>query len=338
MVLTETDFCHIDKRNVAQRDGKEKMKVKLLALCAFLSVATVFAQQKYMLPIGSNVNSRPMTVNIGLGNSDTGWAINDLLNYTPAMGDFEKVVQYRVSVLASQFDPPVGSERDPYVLQIIAEPGPYTVVRFRLDQSGAIPPEVLEVKLQYGEVTLKLDGVTKVELRVRGNGREERFSSDGSSQGSVCFIQTVDRELGRGLVILAKEYVNPQYRASWITEGEVILWENERFAEFNILDGKYSSASAKAPDFMESIRAPEMSAQPRIASIKRSGNTTELTVSADHSISISIEFSETLGGSWYSVPKYLQPLSLQTGSTTFTHTTDAPASFYRLRVNSSSPQ
>ena len=331
------------------RDGdrKETVKIKIAVLTAFLSVASATAQQ-YMLPIGSNVNSRPTHVNIGFGNGESGIALNDEFDYLPSMGLLEEVIRTRTRALVSEFTPSIGFENARYSLRVTTDTGPYLSLKFYL-QDGVIPPEVLDVKLKYGEVTLPLTGVTRVELRVRGNGREERFSSDGSSPGSACFIQTVDRELGQGLVILAKEYVNPQYREEWITEGEVVLWENGLFAEFNIIDGFFSSASANLPKLLESIRAPETQSQqsqspvlvvssPKIARITRIGSITEITVSVEATSVANIEFSGTLNGNWYSIPKYLQPLNLQTGSTKFTHTTEAPASFYRVRLAESQKQ
>ncbi|OHA19695.1 MAG: hypothetical protein A3C08_00480 [Candidatus Taylorbacteria bacterium RIFCSPHIGHO2_02_FULL_47_18] len=325
--------------------------MKIAVFAALLSVASAMAQQ-YLLPIGSNVNNRQSEVSIVISALDTWARLEDTFSFYPYMGDFEDVIKNRVKVLAERYVPPLGFEQGEFALNVQATPGPYSQNIFRLQQSDgkwAVPPEVLDVKLQYGEVTLNLTGVTKVELRVRGNGREERFSSDGSSPGSACFIQTVDRELGQGLVILAKEYVNPQYREEWITEGEVVLWENGLFAEFNIIDGFFSSASANLPKLLESIRAPETQSQqsqspvlvvssPKIARITRIGSITEITVSVEATSVANIEFSGTLNGNWYSIPKYLQPLNLQTGSTKFTHTTEAPASFYRVRLAESQKQ
>ena len=325
--------------------------MKIAVFAALLSVASAMAQQ-YLLPIGSNVNNRQSEVSIVISALDTWARLEDTFSFYPYMGDFEDVIKNRVKVLAERYVPPLCFEQGEFALNVQATPGPYSQNIFRLQQSDgkwAVPPEVLDVKLQYGEVTLNLTGVTKVELRVRGNGREERFSSDGSSPGSACFIQTVDRELGQVLVILAKEYVNPQYREEWITEGEVVLWENGLFAEFNIIDGFFSSASANLPKLLESIRAPETQSQqsqspvlvvssPKIARITRIGSITEITVSVEATSVANIEFSGTLNGNWYSIPKYLQPLNLQTGSTKFTHTTEAPASFYRVRLAESQKQ
>jgi len=313
------------------------VKIKIAVLTAFLSVASATAQQ-YMLPIGSNVNSRPTHVNIGFGNGESGIALNDEFDYLPSMGLLEEVIRTRTRALVSEFTPSIGFENARYSLRVTTDTGPYLSLKFYL-QDGVIPPEVLDVKLKYGEVTLPLTGVTRVELRVRGNGREERFSSDGSSPGSTCFIQTVDRELGQGLVILAKEYVNPQYREAWITEGEVILWENERLAMFNILDGIFFSASANTPKLLESLKAPDIPQAPvlvvntpRISKIARIGNTTEITVSVEATSVANIEFSESIGGIWNAIPAYQVPLQLQTGSNKFTHSTEALTSFYRVRL------
>src|SRR3989344_5361173 len=315
--------------------------MKIAVFAALLSVASAMAQQ-YLLPIGSNVNNRQSEVSIVISALDTWARLEDTFSFYPYMGDFEDVIKNRVKVLAERYVPPLGFEQGEFALNVQATPGPYSQNIFRLQQSDgkwAVPPEVLDVKLQYGEVTLRLTGVTRVELRVRGNGREERFSSDGSSPGSTCFIQTVDRELGQGLVILAKEYVNPQYREAWITEGEVILWENERLAMFNILDGIFFSASANTPKLLESLKAPDIPQAPvlvvntpRISKIARIGNTTEITVSVEATSVANIEFSESIGGIWNAIPAYQVPLQLQTGSNKFTHSTEALTSFYRVRL------
>ncbi|TSC58659.1 MAG: hypothetical protein Greene041679_65 [Parcubacteria group bacterium Greene0416_79] len=291
---------------------------------------TVFAQE-FLLPIGENVDRREMEVSIGLGNDDTGEYLSELVSYVPAMGSLEQVIEAKLASFAT--NPPAGTGQDTYSIQIIANPGPYAKVYFSLQRSNGrwvIPEEVLDIELEYGEVTVTLTGITKVEIEVRGEGQTERFSSDGSGVGSPCYLQAIDRDLKIGEVRLAREYVNPKYRPSWITEGEVILWEEDRKAVFNILNGYLIEASDPKPVFLASLVALPL--PPRITAIKREGNITTLTVESVGSIGTTLVlWKEKMGDDWQVISYASSPLRLNaSGIGTLLHETEAPTGFYRI--------
>ncbi|TSC73231.1 MAG: hypothetical protein G01um101470_212 [Parcubacteria group bacterium Gr01-1014_70] len=332
------------------------MKTKLWVLCTFLSVVSASAQQKYLLPIGSNVNNRPAKVVMVVGPVDA-WEkrAEDIFSYQPSMGEFEKMIKTRFQALVNKLHT-AGLEKSSYEMTITTDSGPFVVKSFFLEQSDGqwvAPTEVLDVQLKYGvAVSWKLQGVTSVRLRLYKNSELVKLwdTQDRNSGDSPCDIGSANSALAMGWASVSSEYGLPELKADWWDSGDVTLNSFDGFATFSVLDGAFLESSTPPPAFLESLRAPEMqSAQsqtpvlvmssPKIARITRNGNTTEITVSAESSISANIEFSETLNGTWYSIPKYLQPLSLQTGSNKFTHTTEAPSCFYRVRLaDSSSPR
>lgn len=310
-------------------------------LLIFALAGTVSAQE-YLLPIGKNVDRRETVVSIWLKSYEV--SALDTFAYKPEMGVLQEVIESRLLKLANSFFPPVPEA----YLNITFSKGPwfYESQEFSMQKSGdhwVIPPKVLEVKLKYGTaIAWWVPGVTASTMQVVDALGTRTFSSaDGSGyDDSPCFLGASRAGFQNGAAGVQVEYALPEFQKErGITAGSVTLWQNERYVSFDLLDGHFLGASASPPDFLEFLRAPEMPQRsPKISRIARVGHTTELTVSAVSNISAHLEFAEQLGGSWYSIPKYLQPLSLQTGSSKFTHTTDAPASFYRLRVSSSSPQ
>lgn len=331
------------------------MKIKLLALCALLSVVSATAQQKYLLPIGSNVNNRPAKVSIIISSLDTWARAEDAFDFQPSMGNLEDVVRNRAEKLLADYQIPANFEHGEFALNITASTGPFNQIIFRFKQSDGrwtIPPDVLDTKLEYGTAVVWLvSGVTASTMQVVDASGTRTFSSaDGSGyDDSPCFLGASRAGFQSGVAGVQVEYALPEFqRERGITAGSVTLWQNERYASFDLLDGHFLGVSASPPDFLESLRVPEVQSVqsqapvlvvsgPRISRISRSGNTTEITVSADSNSVAYLEFAEALSGNWNAVPAYPTPLSLKSGSTQFTHTTDAPMSFYRLRF-SSSPQ
>ncbi len=322
------------------------MKTKIaVALATLLSVVSATAQQRYLLPIGSNVNNRAAKVAVVVGPVDA-WEkrVEDVFSYQPSMGEFERVVGSRLQTLVNNV-PTVGLETSPYELTITTDTGPFVVKTFSLEQNGTIPHEVLDVKLQYGTaIAWWLSGVTAISMQITDSAGTTVFSTkDGTGYDAPCFLGASRNAFQRGVAAVQVEYALPEFqRERGITAGSVTLWQNERYVSFNLLDGHFIESSAEMPDFMESLRASEMPLQsqapvlmlsvPRIAKIARVGNTTEIVVSAEGNSVATLEFAESIGGIWNAVPAYPVPLSLKAGSTQFTHTIETPSCFYRLRV------
>lgn len=333
------------------------MKTTILALVAFLlSVVSAAAQQKYMLPIGSNVNNRPAEVSIIISSLDTWARMEDSFSFLPSMGRLEDVVKKRAALLAGRYVVPHGFEQQgEFALNVQVTPGPSSQSIFRFQQSDngwVVPSKVLDVKLNYGAaVVWYLKGITAITMRVTDASGTTNFSSqDGSGYETPCGLGVTRELLAEGQALVEREYALPEFQKErGITAGSVTLWQNERYASFDLLDGHFLGASASPPDFLESLRAPEMQQSqsqapvlvantPRIAKITRIlGNATEIVVEGEAGETIAVEFSKKLDGEWTAVST---PLVLTSaGRRIFTHTTDALSCFYRLRsADSSSPQ
>lgn len=332
------------------------MKIRLLALCALLSVATAFAQQKYMLPIGSNVNNRSAKVGMTVGPVDA-WEKNvwDVFSYEPSMGVLETVIKSRFRALIDKL-PVVGFETGVYGVDIRVDPGPFQPqTTFTFQQSGnrwIVPPEVLEVKLQYGLGTgWRFQGITDVKMRLFKNGEMIKYYStkEGVGPDSPCEIGATQEVLAYGYASVRGQYSFPWLKENWWDTGEVTIEAYDGWATFfnangSPRDGELIAVSEPPPVFLASLRAPDTSQAPvlvantpRIAKITRIlGNATEIVVEGEAGGTVAVEFSEKLSGEWTIVNA---PLVLtSTGRRVFTHTTDAPVSFYRLRLADSSPQ
>ncbi|TSC58661.1 MAG: hypothetical protein Greene041679_67 [Parcubacteria group bacterium Greene0416_79] len=105
--------------------------------------------------------------------------------------------------------------------------------------------------------------------------------------------------------------------------GEVTLWEGDRFAVFNLLNGRFLKSSAPPPAFLESLKMPMLS--PGITGITRTGDSTKLTVEGVPNSSVLVEWTEQLGKPW-------KPLTLDVeGRAAASHQTPAPSGFYQAR-------
>jgi len=316
------------------------MKIRTLLLVLLFAETLLVSAGEYLLPIGENVNSRSAKVQMVIGGYGA-WS-EDTFSYEPTMGPLVDIIKSRLQNLATGFTPALGYENESNSLEVLVTPGPFGGSLFVPQQSNdlwVIPEEVLNVDLQYGSVSVLLRGVAKVEMEVRGEGRTERFSSEGGGTGSPCTIQTVDWLLKIGNVTLEREYVNPKYRASWVTEGEVTLWENDdRKAVFNILTGYLVEASDPPPSFLESLRFPPLPAPPRITAIKREGSTTTITVAGETNAVLTVEWKPAMRDYWQVVSSGSSFKLNDNATGTFTHITEAPMGFYRLSVfNSGTP-
>ncbi|TSC83586.1 MAG: hypothetical protein G01um101417_496 [Parcubacteria group bacterium Gr01-1014_17] len=202
-----------------------------------------------------------------------------------------------------------------------------------------VPEEVFgKVKFQFGwGLWYYIPGVTGLEINLYAGSRISRFSTIErvSEADNPCELPAILLELPNDVMIpneiaLAKP--------SWWERAEITLYTKAESVTFLVnrteQDGKAIRWSNPPPSFF----VPPAPSKPKIASLKRVRNTTEITISAEATSVANLEFSETLNGSWYSIPKYPQPLSLQTGSSKFTHTTEALSCFYRVRIVQSERQ
>ncbi|MDP3661747.1 MAG: hypothetical protein Q8R17_02775 [bacterium] len=338
------------------------MKTMLLALVALLSVATASAQQKFSsLPIGYNLDGYISAIQIRF--SGGGQKLKDTFQYDRVRdGPLETFASAKLRDVVSGFAPKPGEETAYYgwVIDAITD-GIGGLLPYYSGESKpsviavAYPPDELipfYLTLRNGkwEVPEEVFGKVRFEwpaavgytipawnLKVDvsdSQGRIARFAAREGIQdeGNPCALPVILMGLNTGGVLIPEEIATAA--PAWWERAEItLLTEDGKFVTFLVnrteQDGKAIRWSNPPPSFF----APPASPAPKIASLKRVRNTTEITVSAETSATAHLEFSETLNGNWYSIPKYPQPLSLQTGSSKFTHTTDAPASFYRVRIS-----
>ena len=229
----------------------------------FLSVVGVYGQQidvSVGLPIGVNVGNHSSQVALGIGNWDTGLGVDGSFQYEPSMGNFEGVIKERLNTLVASFNPPTGSEYDEYVLGIVANPGPYTSTHFYLHQSGSrwiVPPEVLDVKLDYGgSVGWYIDGVAVVEMDIVTSSGIQHFSSENGGAGaSPCFIGALQQSLKDGATVLESRYVVPSLqKENGVLPGSILTLRAEnryQYVTINLLDGSVIDYSSPPPAFLK---------------------------------------------------------------------------------------
>lgn len=295
----------------------------LLALVCLIVSLTLSAGQ-YLLPIGSSVDKRPARVQLAIGGYGV-WAEDDFA-YTPAMGDLVTVIRNRLWKLAEGFVPAAGYEEAK--AEVLVTPGPFGGKVFKLQQAPngrwVVPTEALEVELEYGNVAVWATGVTGVEMEVRGNGRTQLFSTIRGTGGTVCRIANT---LGGTYVSLSREYTVPKYRESWWTDGEVTLWEGERWVRFT-MEGEFIDSSPEPPAFLSQLVAPPL--PPRITSIQWTEGIATITVAVADGTPIVLEFSEDFKN-WRSAEPQVAKASA--GSRILSHrATSAPCGFYRVVV------
>jgi hypothetical protein len=255
---------------------------------------------------------------------------------------FKTLAFFGLQKLADSFTTLPGLEEEEYGLQVMIDTGPYTTVLFVVQFTNgkwAVPTEVLKVKLDYGAgIGWVIPGIRLIELNVEDSTGVHHFSTDNiDGYDSACFFGVQNEALKQSAAVVLKEYAVPEFQKSiGLKWGRLTFRAQDGCGTFNVLDGSLVDVSTLPPAFLNSLRAPEMSpvtSGPKISRISRKGNTTEITVSAEAGSKAYLEFAQSLSGTWNAVPAYPVLLSLQTGQSTFTHTTESPATFYRLRID-----
>ena len=318
---------------------------KFSAVLAFISlyIVGVYGQQidiEVGLPIGSNVDNRPAQVGIGLVSDSFGSVAQAHFQYNPSDGSLETVINARVKDIAAQFTPPPGFETDLYGLFGNAEFAYFNSGFFKLQQSGSrwiIPPEVLEVKLDYGgSIGWYIDGVAVVEMEIVTPDGVEHFSSEyGGAGTSACYIGALQNSLKEGATVLLSSYVLPslQKENGVLPESTLILREKERYryATFSLLDGSVLDYSSPPPAF---LKFPE----PKLAILKTADGF-ELSVTGVWERPFIIE-STTDFMAWEPYPTAdLTSIVGKNGKKSFRAqgTILGPSRFFRLRLGDSSP-
>lgn len=341
------------------------MKIKLLALCAFLSVVSASAQQKFSsLPIGANLDGYISSIQIlvaGDGLDFSAWqsypynckhdgkleafAVQKLRDYTASI-KFVNGTTYgwEIHAVTDGIGGLLPSYNGKAASAVIASAPPtgepqefHPTLR---NGKWEVPEDIFgKVKFGWGiAVPFHIQTLWNLRITLYDNqGRVSRFSAQErvADNDNPCELPSVLGGLSVNDAYIPREVALANN--AWWTRAEIELLtiNNEQSVTFLVNrttdDGKAIRWSNPPPSFF----VPPM---PKIARIARVGNTTEITVSAEETSVAYLEFAKTLSGNWNALPAYQVPLTLQTGSSTFTHTTDALSCFYRLRVISSSPQ
>jgi hypothetical protein len=321
------------------------MKKMIVFVLALLVAGTIFGAEKYLLPIGSNVNNHTAKVDMFVGGS---WN-SASFSYTPAMGNLQTLVTSRLQELADSFTPISGLEREEYGISVWVNPGPNATVWFVpqfAEGKWIVPPEVLNVKLNYGAgIGWVIDGVRLIELDVEDATGVHHFSSDDiNGYSTACFFGVQNNALKQNAAVVLKEYAVPEFQVEiGLKWGKLTLWTDDGYGVFNVLDGSSIDISSPAPRGFEQYKAQHTTpvlvvGGPKITRVARVGNLTEITISGDAGTTAFVEFAESVGGKWNAIPSYPSPLKLQANTTTISHATEASACFYRARIAEAEPQ
>ncbi|GEM_PF-2595672 len=335
-----------------------------LVVLALSVLGTLGAQKFSSLPIGYNLDGYISRILVEIGSRENGKWTQEQFEYSRnSDGALEAFAEQKLREVAGRFTPVSGAEQFAYMWDIAAytdgiggllptysgvaapthiagAPPPDEYVKlyetgFHLIQGNGkweVPEEVFgKVRFQFGAaISYYIPEVWNLKVDVSDStGKVARLAARERIQdeGNPCALPVILFGLNDSLAVIPNEIATAQ--SSWWERAEITLYTKAESVTFLVnrtaQDGTAIRWSSPPPSFF--VPPP-----PKIASLTRRGATTEITVFTDGSVSVHLEFSETLGGSWYSIPKYLQPLSMQTGSTKFSHTIEADRCFYRVRL------
>ena len=318
------------------------MKI-LLSLLLVLTVSLTLSAQQYRLPIGSNLLQGGVLVdNISISDWDTGWWVSaPSFTYDGDASLLDTTIASQLQKLVDNFVPPTGSEQDLYYLSVDVKRNGAIVANtnpsFRLQQSGSrwiVPPEVLDVKLIYGNTGVNIGGVLVIGLGAEiASGTIHYSTADNNRYADApCFFGNQDDYRQAGIVYIQREYSVPRYQQEiGLKSGRLTLRMADGYAIFNLLDGYDVEVSSPAPKALEQFKIIPVVSTPRISSIVRTNNITEISVEGNSSISVALEFSENLRD-WQSDNSAWIKLS-SSSQTILRHTSNISSGFYRLRLS-----
>ena len=334
------------------------MKLKIAALCAILSAASVEAQQRFTsLPIGHNLGGYVSAIRIRIGQDGLGaLVVGELYQYRfPQDGTLETFASQKLREAAVQLKPHIQywceidalTEGVDGLLPAYAGSAESTTIamapqvgeeiNFSL-LNGEVPEEVFgKVKFQFGwGVGYYIPDVTDLEVNLYNGSRISRFSTRERIQedGNSCELPAITLALKGGDVAIPNEIAIS--KTAWWKYAEITLYTHSEFVTFLVnrteKDGTPIRWSNPPPSFFEPPA-------PKIASLKRVGNTTELLVEGNPDENVSIEWTPVLGGNWQPLKALIVPMSLNSsGKNITTHTTAGPSGFYRVRTYNSQKQ
>ncbi|MCR4334353.1 MAG: hypothetical protein NUV47_01310 [Patescibacteria group bacterium] len=312
-----------------------------LLVFSFLSVVGVCGQQIDVsegLPIGVNVDNHPSKIEVYFGGANRQY-LN--IDYTPQMGNLGDIVETYLQEMANQFSPIVGLEQEQYGINVQVEPGPSiskTFVPQKTDFGWIVPPEALDVKLNYGAgVGWQINGVTVIEMDVVTASGVQHFSSENGGAGaSPCYLGLLQDSLGRGgLTVVESRYAvsslqeeNGVFPGSTLTLREQNLY---RYVTIDLMNGSVIDYSSPPPSFLTFPK-------PKLEIARTTDGWFEFLVSNAWDQSFVIE-STTDFVTWEPYPIFRLKSVEKTQNKSFRpEKVTSGSKFFRLRMNSFSEQ
>lgn len=321
------------------------MNKKLFAVAtALFFLSAVYGQKIEVergLPLGIKVDRQSSVEIVLVSDYDSvGRIIRDNFQYNPLEGSLTEVVNVRVREFAAKFTPPVGSERAGYELFVSTDfaffdsGGLFGL--FKLEQQGSrwiIPPEVLNVKLDYGvSYTFKAPGAQSVRMRLFKNEQQiGSFDTDDPYNGygfdlSACSIGATQDALLRGEVRIASRYaVASLWDGTWDYGEMDVLDADGGFVTLSLVDGHVVSYSTPPPVF---LKTPE----PKLAVQKTADGGLQLEVTGVPTDRQVVIESSTNLVDWATSPSVKLSGATGIGKQTFSLTATDPFRVFRLRV------
>jgi len=346
------------------------MKLKIVALCAILSVASVEAQQKFTsLPIGANLDGYISSIEVTVGGPSNERITEMYPFHFPSDGKLKSFTFSKIREMIGRLPTPTGpdnAQRGWYVEAFTSGVGGLlpnyygekktaTIATAPIDaedkwfslvfQNGRwiVPEEIFgEVKFDWpAAIGWPIQGLWNFTVNVSGVlGKVAHFDVRAGIQdeGNPCALAVFRIGL---LNFNPPAFGIPEEiftaASAWWSSAEITLFtEDGRFVTFLVnrteKDGTPIRWSNPPPSFFEPPA-------PKIASLKRVGNTTELLVEGNPDENVSIEWTPVLGGNWQPLKALIVPMSLNSsGKNITTHTTAGPSGFYRVRTAESQKQ
>lgn len=344
------------------------MKKFFVGLFLALSVAGLLgAEQKFSsLPIGYNLDGYINSIQIlivGDGLDASAWqsypysrtydgkletfAAQKLREYTASIqpSDGTSLYGWAINAITDGIGgllPTYNGESKPATIAVAPPIGEDDGFRFTLrNGKWEVPEEVFgKVRFDFGiSVGFYIPTVTDIEVNLYNGTRISRFSTIEriSDADNPCELPAILAAVRSGWAVGLPSTLLKPNEGDWWSRAEITLYEGNKQVTF-IQSNPSSPDDGKAIRWSTPFPSVFVLPTPKIASLKRVGAVTEMTVEGAPNATVSVEWKPMLGLEWEPV-SYLSPLSLNTsGSGTFSHTTASASGFYRLRLAEQTPK
>lgn len=352
-----------NQRSVGQATPRkeDEMKRHLVGLfvLALSALGTLGAEQKFSsLPIGYNLGSYISSIKVNFGR--TGNRITE--NYSYARGKDVELTEFATAKLRDSISryaqhepiretewyawgiyaitdgiggllPTYNGESKPATIAVAPLAGEATWFQFTLrNGTWEVPEEVFgKVKFQFGAAPgFYIPGVTDLEVNLFGaDGRVSMFSTREQISGlnNPCVLPaTLDAIKYEEVIIIPNEIALA--RTSWWKHAEITLLTPNESVTFRVNRTEKDGVAIRWSDPPPSFFIPPT---PKISSLKRKGDKTELAIEGTPNNAVVVEWIEKLGDEWQPLyPPYPESLDAN-GRGSFIHETAGATGFYRVR-------